>query len=33
MISSRGGDGLALDLKVIHLIDSDEAQHGTAYLL
>ncbi len=28
-----GADGLALDLKVIELIDSDEAQHGIAYLL
>ena len=28
-----GDDGLALDLKVIQLIDSDEAQHGIAYLL
>jgi len=25
--------GLALDLKVVHLIDSDEAQRGIAYLL
>ena len=29
----QGSEGLALDLKVIHLIDSDEAQHGIAYLL
>jgi 3-phenylpropionate/cinnamic acid dioxygenase small subunit len=29
----RGDDALALDLKVIHLIDSDEAQHGIGYLL
>jgi 3-phenylpropionate/cinnamic acid dioxygenase small subunit len=29
----RRGTGLALDLKVIHLIDSDEAQHGFGYLL
>jgi 3-phenylpropionate/cinnamic acid dioxygenase small subunit len=29
----RGVDGLALDLKVIHLIDSDEAQRGIGYLL
>ena len=28
-----GDDGLALDLKVIQLIDSDEAQRGIAYLL
>ncbi len=29
----RSGDGMALDLKVVHLIDSDEAQRGIAYLL
>jgi 3-phenylpropionate/cinnamic acid dioxygenase small subunit len=29
----RGAAGLELDLKVIHLIDSDEAQHGIGYLL
>jgi len=29
----RAGDRLALDLKVIQLIDSDEAQHGIGYLL
>jgi 3-phenylpropionate/cinnamic acid dioxygenase small subunit len=29
----RAGDRLALDLKVVHLIDSDEAQHGIGYLL
>jgi len=29
----RAGEGLALDLKVVHLIDSDEAQRGIGYLL